>query len=89
MLHKIQHVRSGGVLHGARPGWLRDPNKLPVAKYCPSKSQCNPIQCMSDTKVTALVSEGTSTPSTLPLRLLKQVPPKNSGNLTIKKSFLP
>jgi len=22
MLHKIQHARSGGVLHGARPGWL-------------------------------------------------------------------
>jgi len=23
MLHKIQHARSGGVLHGAHPGWLR------------------------------------------------------------------
>jgi len=22
MLHKIKHSRSGGVLHGARPGWL-------------------------------------------------------------------
>ena len=22
MLQKIQHARSGGVLHGARPGWL-------------------------------------------------------------------
>ena len=22
MLHKIQHAHSGGVLHGARPGWL-------------------------------------------------------------------
>jgi hypothetical protein len=24
MLHKIQHARSGGVLHGARPGWLKE-----------------------------------------------------------------
>ena len=23
MLYKIQHARSGGVLHGARPGWLK------------------------------------------------------------------
>ena len=23
MLHKIQHARSGGALHGARPGWLK------------------------------------------------------------------
>ena len=22
MLHKIQHARSGGVLHGTRPRWL-------------------------------------------------------------------
>ena len=24
MLHKIQHAHSGGVLHGAHPGWLRN-----------------------------------------------------------------
>ena len=23
MLHKIQHARSGSVLQGARPGWLK------------------------------------------------------------------
>jgi len=34
MLHKIQHARSGGVLHGARPGWLRC-NKGKVA-ICPA-----------------------------------------------------
>jgi hypothetical protein len=23
MVYKVHHARSGGVLHGARPGWLR------------------------------------------------------------------
>jgi len=37
MLHKIQHARSGGVLHGARPGWLSSfylHSSLGLVGYC-------------------------------------------------------
>ena len=40
MLHKTQHARSGGVLHGAHPGWL-----IEVFCHCPPYLQAISYIC--------------------------------------------